>query len=145
MNYCWNCKRFTAGEPVFCNHCGSSFSVKLCSRLHPNPRHADVCSQCGSRDLSTPQPRVPFWGRALLKLAPWLVGIPLALVTAVILVQVVSELAARPEFQAGMAALVILISFVWFLWSQLPEWIRKLIHRAISKGRHSNGKSRGER
>jgi hypothetical protein len=30
--------------------------VKFCPRLHPNPRGAEFCRRCGSRDLSLPQP-----------------------------------------------------------------------------------------
>ncbi len=58
MKYCYECGRITAGEPLFCNFCGRSYNVKLCPRHHPNPRIAEVCSQCGSRELSTPQPKV---------------------------------------------------------------------------------------
>ncbi len=136
MKYCFQCNRITTGEPLFCNYCGSSYDVKLCSRLHPNPRRAEVCSLCGSRDLSTPQPRVPVWGRALLAIVPWLVGIPLAIATVAAGVDIACELLSRPAVQAGVAALVILIGVLWFLWSQLPEWTRKAIHHAISKGNH---------
>ena len=59
MKYCYHCGHMTAGEPLFCDHCGRSYDVKLCPRLHPNPRGAEVCSQCGSRELSTPQPKIP--------------------------------------------------------------------------------------
>src|SRR5438552_3410484 len=65
MKYCYQCGRITAGEPVFCQSCGRSFDVKLCSRLHVNPRYAEVCSHCGSRELSTPQPKVPFSWKVL--------------------------------------------------------------------------------
>lgn len=142
MRYCFQCNRVTAGEPLFCNRCGSSYDVKLCSRLHPNPRHAEVCAQCGSRDLSNPQPRVPFWGRALLTLGPWLIGIPLALATVVAGLEIVSQLVTTREFQAGIAALVILMALLWFMWSQLPDWIRKFIHRAIAKSRHGGNRTR---
>ena len=65
MKYCYHCGRLTSGEPVFCQFCGRSYDVKLCPRLHPNPRFADVCSQCGSRELSTPQPKVSPWWKVL--------------------------------------------------------------------------------
>ena len=63
MKYCYECGRVTAGEPLFCQFCGRTYNVKLCPRLHVNPRFAEVCSQCGSRDLSTPQPKVSVWWR----------------------------------------------------------------------------------
>jgi hypothetical protein len=40
--------------------------VKFCPRLHPNPRGADFCRRCGSRDLSLPQP-LPMPGVGVLK------------------------------------------------------------------------------
>lgn len=58
MRYCYHCGRITPGDPLFCNVCGRSFDRKLCPRLHPNPRSAEICSRCGSRELSTPQPKV---------------------------------------------------------------------------------------
>ncbi len=35
---------------------------------HPNPRNAEICSQCGSRELSTPHPHVPLWLAVLIKI-----------------------------------------------------------------------------
>lgn len=142
MKFCFQCKRVTGGEPLFCSRCGCTYDVKLCPRQHANPRYAEVCSQCGSRDLSTPQPRVPVWGRALIAIVPWLAAIPLAMATLAIGVDAVYILLARPQFQASVASLAILIGLLWFLWSQSPEWIRKAIHHAISK-RHREGGGRG--
>src|SRR5216684_2914579 len=65
MKYCYECGRMTPGEPLFCNFCGRSYDVKLCPGRHVNPRHAEVCSQCGSRDLSTPQPKVSWWWKVV--------------------------------------------------------------------------------
>ena len=65
MRYCNNCNRFTAGRPLFCPQCGASYNVKLCPRSHQNPRSADVCSECGSRDLSTPHRKLPLAVRLL--------------------------------------------------------------------------------
>ena len=68
MRYCNQCHRITPGEPLFCNFCGRSYDFKLCPHRHPNPRNAEICSQCGSRELSTPHPRVPLWLAPLLVL-----------------------------------------------------------------------------
>src|SRR5437588_5519156 len=66
MKYCYECGRLTPGEPLFCNFCGRSYDVKLCPRLHVTPRGTRAWSKCESRELSTPQPRVPFWATLLL-------------------------------------------------------------------------------
>jgi hypothetical protein len=57
MRYCNHCKKFTVGNPPYCNFCGRSYRVKLCPRGHKNPRAAQACSECGSKDLSTPMPQ----------------------------------------------------------------------------------------
>ena len=129
MKYCYNCGRITAGEPLYCNFCGRSYGVKLCPRHHVNPRVAEVCSQCGSRDLSTPQPRVSFWWHLL--------GLVLRIVSAVFLVllslAVLIELLKTPVVQNGLVVLGLLLVALWVLWSMLPDWFRKLVHRAIKR------------
>src|SRR6266404_8956046 len=130
MKYCFNCNRLTAGEPLFCNSCGGSFDVKLCSRLHVNPRSAQVCSQCGSHDLSTPQPKVPFWGKALLRLVPVGAAILLVIVSLAFLADLLHELANRPQVAFVLA---VSIGFLWWCWSQIPRSIRQFIYRLIKR------------
>lgn len=60
MRYCNHCKHVTPGEPLYCQNCSRTYDVRLCPRHHVNPRSAQVCSQCGSPDLSTPQPKRGF-------------------------------------------------------------------------------------
>jgi hypothetical protein len=100
--------------------------VKLCPRLHRNPRYAEVCSQCGSRELSTPQPRVSVWWRALEFLARVFFGVCLVYVSLAVLMAVLR----RPEVQGGIVIVAILLGLVWWLWSLLPEWFRKLVRRS---------------
>src|SRR5712692_1855348 len=91
MKYCYNCDRVTVAEPLFCNFCGRSYDVKLCPRLHVNPRRTSVCSKCGSTELSTPQPRVPFWMRISLFLITLISGILLSLISVGLLVFFISR------------------------------------------------------
>ena len=65
MRYCFSCRHITSGKPLFCNHCGRSYNVKFCPRLHVNPRGAEACSQCGSQELSMPQYYESWWRKAL--------------------------------------------------------------------------------
>ncbi len=60
MRYCNYCKHITPGEAMYCQNCSRTYNIRLCPRHHPNPRAAEVCSQCGSRELSTPQPKKSF-------------------------------------------------------------------------------------
>src|SRR5207244_6343601 len=98
-------------------------------RLHANPRFAEVCSQCGSRELSTPQPRVSVWLhflRLLLRIAS---GAFLALLSLVLL----GELLKSPAVQNSIVALGFLVIALWAAWSMLPDWFRKLIHRVLRR------------
>src|SRR5215472_8494970 len=113
MKYCYQCGHLTGGEPIFCSSCGRTYDVKLCSRLHPNPRSAEVCSQCGSRDLSTPQPKVPLSWRAGSFLLRILLGTALAYATIAILVAVLES----PTVQELLVILGLVLGALWFLWS----------------------------
>lgn len=125
MKYCHQCGRHTTGDPLFCSRCGRSYDVRLCPRLHANPRYAEVCSQCGSRELSTPQPAVSFWWKVLEFLTRVFLGIVLAYGSTAFLV----FLLRRREVQTGILVLAIILGLLWWLWSQLPEWFRKWIRR----------------
>lgn len=131
MRYCFNCNRVTVGDPLFCNVCGRTYNVKLCPRLHVNPRSAEVCSQCGSRDLSTPQPRVPFWGRVLVLL---LTGIFWALILSLTLVFVLvflREVFTNTNVLAALIGIGIILALLWWMWSLIPLWMRKTMHRLL--------------
>lgn len=133
MKYCYECGRLTAGEPLFCNFCGRSYDVKLCPHKHPNPRSAEICSQCGSRDLSTPQPKVSGWWKVFafvvrVGLAVLLVGASLALLLAI-----VQDLLTNPQLQGGFVGIAILLAVLWWMWSELPDWIRRAIRSVIKR------------
>ena len=132
MKYCFQCGRMTAGEPLFCGTCGRTYDVKLCPRLHVNPRGAEVCSKCGSRELSTPQPKIPLSWRLLAILAR--LGLGLLLFYASLSLIIV--LLRTPQVQNALVALGLLLACLWWLWSKLPDWCQKAI-RALWKRRES--------
>jgi hypothetical protein len=70
-----------------------------------NPRSAEVCSQCGSRDLSTPQPKISFWWKVIEFLAKVFLGVALAYISVAVLVALLQE----PQVQSGLVILGILI------------------------------------
>src|SRR5580704_8239158 len=96
MKYCFNCNHITPGMPLFCNYCGRSFDVKLCPRRHANPRTAEACSQCGSRDLSIPQPRRPGWTSLVGFLLSVIPGIFLGTASIVVALAVLIAILQRP-------------------------------------------------
>jgi hypothetical protein len=129
MTYCYQCGRISSGQPLFCMFCGRSYDVKLCPRHHSNPRYADCCSQCGSRELSTPQPKVSFFWRVLEVLLRILFGV----VLVVLSLKLIEELLRSPVVQAGVVILGLLLAALWAMWAMLPDWIRRLARRLIKR------------
>lgn len=134
MKYCTACGRITPGDPLFCQSCGCSYDVKLCPRLHPNSRHAEVCSRCGSRDFSTPQPIMPFGRRVLW----FLQRAALVLCLTVLVLAFVATLLGTREGQNAVVALGLMGALLWWLWSLIPEWLRKRIHRNRQRKGHGS-------
>ena len=131
MTYCFNCGHMTAGEPLFCGKCGRTFDVKLCPRLHVNPRGAEVCSKCGSRELSTPQPKIPM----SLRLLAIVVRLGLGLLLFYATLCVVVALLRTPQVQNALVAFGLLLSCLWWLWSKLPDWFQEAIRSFWSNRR----------
>jgi hypothetical protein len=133
MRYCNQCHRITAGEPLFCNFCGRSYDLKLCQHRHPNPRNAEICSQCGSRDLSTPHPRISFLAAPLVKLLTVLPGLALVVISVAFVFGVIRAVLSNQAvlFQAVMAGLM--LAFLWYLYSHLPHFLRRSISRLFKR------------
>jgi RNA polymerase subunit RPABC4/transcription elongation factor Spt4 len=133
MRHCLNCGRITAGDPLFCNVCGRSFDKKLCPRLHVNPRNSDICSRCGSRDLSTPQPKVSVVWRFL----EWLVRMALTALLGffglVFAYDLLAFLLGTRAVQNALIWLGCLLAVLLWLWSKLPHWFRKFIRRRLRR------------
>lgn len=138
MKYCYECGRMTPGDPLYCNFCGRSYDLKLCPRHHPNPRIAELCSQCGSRELSTPQPKVSVWWRILEWLVRMFIGAFLMFLSLVLLVEFLKAMLQSPEGQGMVIILAILLGVLWWLWTLLPDWFRKLIKRSFERRRRGD-------
>ncbi len=117
--------------------------MKLCPRGHRNPRNAEACSLCGSRDFSTPQPRTPFWVpmvEPLVKLVP---GAFLAVATVVILIVAIQGLLERPQLILSFFFLFVALGILWGIWSQLPAWFRSSIYRLLKRRREGHDRKGG--
>lgn len=139
MRYCNHCRRLTAGEPLFCNFCGRSYDYKLCPHRHPNPRTAEVCSQCGSRELSTPHPKVPLWMSTVIALMPILPGVVLLLLSVLFLFGLITVLLRNQQllFQFMLAGLF--LGFLWWLYMQLPNVVRRIVSKLFGRGGGGSG------
>jgi hypothetical protein len=123
MKYCNQCGKMTAGEPLYCSNCGRTYDVRLCPRQHVSPRGATVCSKCGSRELSTPQPAIPIGLRFLALIVRLLLGLLLSYATLCVLI----ALARSAVVQQFLVACGILLAVLWTLWSKLPDWSREAL------------------
>lgn len=142
MKYCFNCNHVTPGEPLFCNHCGRSYNVKLCPRRHVNARTAEACSQCGSRDLSTPQPRVPWWVPFAEAAVSWIPGLILSVVSITAAVGVIHAVIQNPQLLYALILLSIALGILWWAWSELPQWLRSAVYRMLKRRRDGEDKRR---
>ena len=139
MRYCNQCHRITTGEPMFCQYCGSTYNVKLCPSRHVNPRTAELCSQCGSRDLSTPAPRGRVWVYPLLYALSLVPGVLLLLVSGGFFFAFLHALLTNQALLGQFFALGILLGVVWYAYMHLPEFIRKLFRTIWSKPKKDSG------
>lgn len=140
MKYCYNCNRVTIGEPLFCNFCGRSYNIKLCPKLHVNPRYAEACSHCGSRELSTPQPKVPFWATILLFVLTLFPGLFLTILSIAAVAYFVHHFLNTPDTLLALAILQILLGMLWWGWTQIPLFFRGAIHRMLQQRRKDETK-----
>ena len=137
MRYCHNCHKTTPGDPLFCHNCGATYDARLCPARHLNPRWATVCSQCGSRDLSTPAPRVPFWLKPLLLIASLLPGLLLAGLLVAVAAAILREVLTDRAVQVQLLVLTLILALLWWLWLQLPHFIQNMF-RSLWRRRKSD-------
>jgi RNA polymerase subunit RPABC4/transcription elongation factor Spt4 len=136
MRLCTNCHRITLGEPLFCSFCGRTYDVKLChEHRHPNPRNARVCSQCGSTDFTTPQPKPALLLRPLIFLLSVLPGLLLLLISALFLVSFFQALISSPQLLGQFLVAGLLLAILWLLYMQLPRFVRSGVHRLFGKSK----------
>src|SRR6266704_1062297 len=126
MRYCHNCHKTTTGEPLFCHSCGCTYDAKLCPSRHINPRWATVCAECGSRDLSTPAPRVPLVLKLFLLLLSLVPGLLLVLFLVLAVAALVNEVLTNQQVQAQLLVLILILALLWWLYLQLPHFIRNM-------------------
>jgi len=140
MRLCTNCYQITTGKPLFCNRCGRSYNVRLCPRLHVNPRPAKICSSCGSKDLSVPQPKASLLFLPLTLLIRMGPGVLLLLALCVFMVFYVRDLVNNPNNLLPMMSLGLALSLLFVCWMMLPGFLKSLFRRLFKwKGKdHSN-------
>ena len=139
MKYCFNCGHRAAGEPLFCNFCGRSYNRKLCPRLHPNPRRAQACSQCGSRDLSTPGPRLPWWAPLLEFALTSIPGSLLSVASGTTLIAIGGSLFVNPGALRTDSLAATILAILWGFWTRIPDWFREAMYDHLTRKRITDG------
>jgi hypothetical protein len=125
MRYCHSCHRLTAGKPLFCSNCGCTYQIKLCPRLHVNPRAAQICSECGSRDLSTPQPKIPLMLRPFVLLLDAGPGVLILLLLCVWFVFYVRQLIEAPNNLLPLMMVALGLGLLLYGWIRLHRVRRR--------------------
>lgn len=114
MKFCRSCRRLTSGEPLFCGKCGRSYGVRYCPKLHRNPVTTSVCSQCGSKELSSPHQAASVLcrGAAVIGL---IIGMLLLAGTLFYLTQFVRKLLSEPSSTLPLMLVGLGIGLAWLL------------------------------
>lgn len=88
---------------------------------------------CGSRDLSTPQPKVSLWWKLAAAALRFLIGIFVVALLVLVGLAILAHLLQDSQFQGALVVLVILFSLLWWLWTELPQCLRSVIRRALRR------------
>ena len=137
MRICYHCGRITSGQPLFCSWCSRSYDIRLCPRLHPNPRTAQACSQCGSQNLSTPQEKFPFWFKPLLFFATALPGLALLTLSLGYMGYFLICLLRNPSDLFSPMLFGLLLGILWLAWMLVPYFIVAVLRRRRKKTKGS--------
>ncbi len=90
-----------------------------------------MCSQCGSRDLSTPQPKVPFWGRVLVAAITILLEILILALAFLLALMLLRAVFSNTNVVNALVGIGIMLGLLWWIWFQIPLWMRKTMHRLL--------------
>jgi hypothetical protein len=136
MKLCFSCGKVTTGVPSYCHYCGKTYNVKLCSRGHINPRSANICSQCGSREMSTPQRKIPFLLKPLIFLLSHFVGIVLIFLLVAFVVYFAYQIVVDPNGLLPLMCIGLSLGLLFLFWMMLPNFIRSLIRWLFRRKGH---------
>jgi Flp pilus assembly protein TadB len=112
--------------------------------MHPNPRRAEVCSRCGSRDFSTPQPLRPIWSPVLGLLLSAIPGFFLVLASVALVLFFLVTVLSNPSALLSFIFIGIALAILWGMWSQIPNWFRRAIYSFLKRLR-DGGERGGDR
>ena len=143
MRYCHRCRRMTGGNPLYCEHCGCTYDAKLCPRRHLNPRLAQMCSQCGSSDLSIPQPKGPWWFNLVLWLITALAGLFLIGLSFSFIYRAYLLLLNQPGETGTLVPVALVLAGSWLGYIQASTWVGATFRRGLRMSLPARKRNRG--
>lgn len=84
---------------------------------------------CGSRDLSTPHEKLPFWFRILLFLSGILPGLALLVLSLIYIGYFLERLILSPSALLVPMLLGLALGVAWFLWMHVPFLLIRILRR----------------
>ncbi len=84
---------------------------------------------CGSRDLSTPHEKLPFWFRILLFLSGILPGLALFVLSLIYIGYFLKRLVLAPSGLLIPMLLGLALGLAWFLWMHVPFLLIRILSR----------------
>lgn len=84
---------------------------------------------CGSRDLSTPHEKLPFWFRVLLFLSGILPGLALLVLSLIYMWYFVERLILSPSALLVPMLFGLALGLAWILWMHVPFLLIRILSR----------------
>jgi hypothetical protein len=50
-------------------------------------------------------------------------------------IAVLKGMLESPQMQSALIGLAILLGVLWWIWSELPQWVRKLVRKSLQRKR----------
>jgi len=69
----------------------------------------------------------------------FVLGTVLLLSSLLVIVDCLKAALANAQVQGAVAGLAILIALLWWMWLQIPHWLRKLVQRCFHSLRREKG------
>jgi hypothetical protein len=82
---------------------------------------------------------MPLRTRLLVVLVMVALGAVLLLSSLLFVVEVLKAALSNAQVQSGLAGIAILLALLWWMWLQMPHWLRKLIARCFERKEREKG------
>jgi hypothetical protein len=140
MKLCYDCRRVSPREAVFCAFCNRSFTGRVCPRGHTSPPYARCCIQCGApeTELSVPTRSLnlsflpPMLSACFLLGGGWLVWTLISPAVSKTTTNVVTG--AKVAFIHYAQVFLLLFFATFFLPGRLGDNLRRVFWRTLGMG-----------